>query len=30
MGLLCMNDTAVAADHVIFGLPEVKVGMFLI
>jgi methylglutaconyl-CoA hydratase len=25
MGLLCMTDMAVAADHVIFGLPEVKV-----
>src|SRR5260221_1279047 len=24
MGLLCMTDMAVAADHVIFGLPEVK------
>src|SRR4029077_8510546 len=28
MGLLCMTDTAVAADHVMFGLPEVKVGVF--
>jgi enoyl-CoA hydratase/carnithine racemase len=28
MGLLCMADMAVAADHVIFGLPEVKVGVF--
>jgi methylglutaconyl-CoA hydratase len=28
-GLLCMTDTAVAADHVIFGLPEVKVGVVL-
>jgi methylglutaconyl-CoA hydratase len=28
MGLLCMTDVAVAADHVIFGLPEVKVGVF--
>ncbi|HEY3891067.1 MAG TPA: enoyl-CoA hydratase/isomerase family protein [Bradyrhizobium sp.] len=28
MGLLCMTDLAVAADHVIFGLPEVKVGVF--
>jgi methylglutaconyl-CoA hydratase len=28
-GLLCMTDTAVAADHVIFGLPEVKVGVAL-
>src|SRR3954447_1042827 len=27
-GLLCMTDMAVAADHVIFGLPEVKVGVF--
>jgi methylglutaconyl-CoA hydratase len=27
MGLLCMTDMAVAADHVIFGLPEVKVGV---
>src|ERR1700744_2179237 len=25
MGLLCMTDMAVAADHVSFGLPEVKV-----
>jgi methylglutaconyl-CoA hydratase len=29
MGLLCMTDTAVAADHVIFRLPEVKVGVVL-
>ena len=29
VGLLCMTDTAVAADHVIFGLPEVKVGVLL-
>ena len=29
MGLLCMTDTAVAADQVIFGLPEVKIGLFL-
>ena len=28
IGLLCMTDMAVAADHVIFGLPEVKVGVF--
>src|SRR3954465_7441456 len=28
MGLLCMTDLAVAADHVTFGLPEVKVGVF--
>src|ERR1700710_2553988 len=28
MGLLCMTDMAVAADHVIFGLPEGKVGGF--
>ena len=28
MGLLCMTDMAVAADHVMFGLPEVKVGVF--
>src|ERR1700742_5100681 len=28
MGLLCMTDMAVAADRVIFGLPEVKVGVF--
>src|ERR1700742_3594160 len=28
MGLLCMTDMAVAADHVIFGLPEVKGGGF--
>ena len=28
MGLLCMTDMAVAADHVIFGLPAVKVGVF--
>lgn len=27
-GLLCMTDLAVAADHVLFGLPEVKVGVF--
>jgi enoyl-CoA hydratase/carnithine racemase len=28
IGLLCMTDMAVAADDVIFGLPEVKVGVF--
>lgn len=28
MGLLCMVDMAVAADHALFGLPEVKVGVF--
>jgi methylglutaconyl-CoA hydratase len=28
MGLLCMTDMAVAADRVMFGLPEVKVGVF--
>lgn len=28
MGLLAMADMAVAADHVLFGLPEVKVGIF--
>jgi len=28
MGLLCMTDMAVAADHALFGLPEVKVGVF--
>jgi len=28
MGLLCMSDFAVAADHALFGLPEVKVGVF--
>lgn len=28
IGLLCMTDMAVAADHAIFGLPEVKVGVF--
>ena len=28
MGLLCMTDLAVAADDVLFGLPEVKVGVF--
>jgi enoyl-CoA hydratase/carnithine racemase len=28
MGLLCMTDMAVASDHVLFGLPEVKVGVF--
>ena len=28
MGLLCMTDLAVATDHALFGLPEVKVGVF--
>ena len=28
MGLLCLADLAVAADHALFGLPEVKVGVF--
>lgn len=28
MGLLCMTDLAIAADHVRFGLPEVKIGVF--
>lgn len=28
LGLLCMTDMAVAADHVKFGLPEVKIGVF--
>lgn len=28
MGLLCMTDMAVAADSALFGLPEVKVGVF--
>ena len=28
MGLLCMADMAVAADHALFGLPEVKLGLF--
>jgi methylglutaconyl-CoA hydratase len=28
MGLLCMTDMAIAADRAIFGLPEVKVGVF--
>jgi len=28
MGLLCMTDMAIASDDVIFGLPEVKVGVF--
>src|SRR5258706_11263605 len=28
MGLLCMTDMAVASEHVIFGLPQVKVGVF--
>ncbi len=28
MGLLCMTDVAVAAEHAVFGLPEVKLGLF--
>ncbi|MFJ1254919.1 enoyl-CoA hydratase/isomerase family protein [Cupriavidus sp. CuC1] len=28
MGLLCMTDMAVAADSALFGMPEVKVGVF--
>lgn len=28
MGLLCMTDMAVARDDIVFGLPEVKVGVF--
>jgi len=28
MGLLCMADFAIAADHAMFGLPEVKIGLF--
>ena len=28
MGLLCMTDMAVAAENAVFGLPEVKVGVF--
>lgn len=28
MGLLCMADLAIAADHALFGLPEVKVGLY--
>ena len=28
MGLLCMADMAVAADSAVFGLPEVKIGVF--
>ncbi len=28
MGLLAMCDLAVAADHALFGLPEVKIGLF--
>jgi enoyl-CoA hydratase/carnithine racemase len=28
MGLMCMTDMAVAAEQAIFGLPEVKVGVF--
>src|SRR5258708_8681554 len=28
MGLLCMTDMSIAPDHVMFGLPEVKIGVF--
>ncbi|MGQ0700546.1 MAG: enoyl-CoA hydratase/isomerase family protein [Panacagrimonas sp.] len=28
MGLLCMTDLAIAADHAKFGLPEAKLGLF--
>ncbi len=28
MGLLCMADMAISVDHALFGLPEVKVGVF--
>ena len=28
MGLLCMTDIAVAAEHVQFGLPEARIGLF--
>ncbi len=28
IGLLCMTDLAIAADHALFGLPEVKIGLF--
>lgn len=28
MGLLAMADMAIAADHALFGLPEVKIGVF--
>jgi methylglutaconyl-CoA hydratase len=28
MGLMCMTDLAVAADHAEFGLPEVRLGLF--
>ncbi len=28
MGLMCLTDFAVAADQALFGLPEVKIGMF--
>lgn len=28
MGLLCMADVAVAAEHALFGLPEVRIGLF--
>ena len=28
MGLACMTDFAIAAEHALFGLPEVRVGLF--
>lgn len=28
IGLACMTDFAIAADHAVFGLPEVKIGVF--
>ena len=28
MGLLCMADVAIAVEHAVFGLPEVKLGLF--
>ena len=28
VGLMCMTDLAIAADHVQFGLPEVRIGLF--
>jgi methylglutaconyl-CoA hydratase len=28
LGLLCMTDMAIAADNALFGLPEVKIGLF--
>jgi len=28
MGLACMTDLGLAADHALFGLPEVKIGLF--